>query len=311
MGRNNPRHFITLMDYTSKELEQMIDLADDMKKDPDEYRKALKGQTLGMIFAKNSTRTRISFETGIFQLGGMGLFLSGNDLQLSRGETIHDTAKVLSRYLDGIMIRTFKHSDVEELAKYGSVPVINGLTDYNHPCQAMADIMTIREKFGKKNIKGMKYVYVGDGNNVTFSSASIAAKFGMDFYSVTPKQFALGKDEQEKLTKLAKECGTKMVFTDNIEEGVRGAHVIYTDTWISMGQDAEKEKKLNGLKGFEVSNKMMAMADKKAIFMHCLPAHRGEEVLEEVIDGPQSVIFDEAENRLHAQKAVMYTLMKK
>lgn len=303
------RDFITLLDYSSKELGDMIELAGQMKKNPGEYRESLKGKTLGMIFAKNSTRTRISFEVGIWQLGGMGLFLSGNDLQLSRGETIYDTAKVLSRYLNGIMIRTFKHDDVVELGKHATVPVINGLTDFNHPCQAMADILTIKEKFGK-NLKGLKFAYVGDGNNVTYSSASIAAKFGMDFYSVTPKDYCLGENEKKTLTNLAKETGTKMIFTDNIEEGVRGAHVIYTDTWISMGQDAQKERKLKDLAGYEVNDKMMGFADKRAIFMHCLPAHRGEEVMESVIDGKQSVVFDEAENRLHAQKAIMYTLMK-
>src|SRR3989339_752732 len=303
------KDFIAVIDYSSKELTKILDLADDMKKHPKKYAKSLQGQTLGMIFTKNSTRTRVSFQTGIFQLGGQGLFFSANDLQLSRGETIYDTAKVLSRYLDGIMIRTFKHSDVTELAQHASIPVINGLTDFNHPCQAMADMMTIREKF--KKLKGLKLTYVGDGNNVTLSLMNACIRFGLDFCSISPKSHTLASELIAAGEKDAKSAKVKLTFTDNIAEGMKGSDIIYGDTFTSMGQEAESAKRLQALGPYKVTPEVMAMANKKAVYMHCLPAHRGEEVANEVIDGKQSIIFDQAENRLHAQKAIMYTLMKK
>lgn len=308
-GTQKKKDFLTLVDYTSEELKAMLDLADKMKARPQDYREALKGQSLGMIFAKNSTRTRISFQVGIYQLGGEGLFFGQNDLQLSRGETIHDTAKVLSRYLDGIMIRTYAYQDVLDLAKYASIPIINGLTDYNHPCQVMADLMTIREKFGKT--KGLKMTYVGDGNNMTVSLMFGCIRFGMDFASVSPKNYTLSPEIIAHGQKLAKEANVKLTFTENLEEGLAGTNVVYGDTWTSMGQEAEAKKRLHDFQGYQVNSRVMQMASKDAIYMHCLPAHRNEEVTDEVLDGKQSVIFDEAENRLHAQKAIMYTLMKK
>lgn len=296
-----------MADYSSKELEDMLTLAQEMKKNPKEYANSLKGKSLGMIFSKHSTRTRISFETGIFQLGGQGLYFGTNDLQLARGESIYDTAKVLSRYLDGIMIRTYAHSDVIELAHHATIPIINGLTDYNHPCQVMADILTIKEKFG--HTKGLKMVYIGDGNNMTRSLVIGAIKFGMDIHVVCPVNYMLEKEFQDQAHQWAKSAGTRVLFTHNIQEGTDGVDVVVTDTWTSMGQEKEREQRLRDFLSYQVDSKVMGYAKKSAIFMHCLPCHRGEEVSAEIIDGPQSVIFDEAENRLHAQKAVMYSLM--
>ena len=304
----SPKHFVALWDYSAAEIKGLLDLADNIKKSRNEYRQALAGKTLGMIFNKNSTRTRISFEVGIYQLGGIGLFFGPNQLQTSRGETVSDTAKVLSRYLDGIMIRTFAHKEVTELAANSSIPVINGLTDYNHPCQVLADLMTIREKFGK--LEGLKLTYVGDSNNMTVSLLSGCVRMGMHMSVVSPKGFQIPASEIERVKSEADKKGLRISVTDRFEEGLDQSDIVYTDTWISMGQESENEKRVKAFKGYTIDNRMMAMAKKSAIFMHCLPAHRGEEVANEVMDGPQSVIFDEAENRLHAQKAVMLTLMK-
>jgi ornithine carbamoyltransferase len=245
---------------------------------------------------------------GIYQLGGIGMFFGPGQLQIARGEPITDTARVLSRYLDGIMIRTFAHSEIEDLARHATIPVINGLTDYNHPCQVMADLLTIKEQFG--HLKGLKLAYVGDGNNMAVSLIAGCVKAGMHVSIVSPKDYTVTKVAAEKVGKDIKEQNLKVVLTDNIEEGVHGANVIYTDVWASMGQEAEQQKREKAFAGYSVDDRMMKLAEKNAIFMHCLPAHRGEEVAASVIDGPQSVIFDEAENRLHAQKAVMYALMK-
>lgn len=302
------KDFIAISDFTSDEIRNLISLAEKIKKTPNEYRESLKGKTLGMIFNKHSTRTRISFEVGIFQLGGTGLFFGPGQLQLDRGEPIDDTAHVLSRYLDGIMIRTFNHNDVVNLAKYASIPVINGLTDYNHPCQVMADILTVKEKFGKTD--GLKFTYVGDGNNMAVSIVAGCVKTGMHVAIVSPKDYTLPQQAVDVVKDEAKQKGIKITLTDSIEEGVSGANIVYTDVWASMGQEEEHAKRVKAFLSYQVTDKVMAFADKKAIFMHCLPAHRGEEVAASVIDGPQSVVFDEAENRLHAQKAVMYSLMK-
>lgn len=302
------KDFISVLDFSSDELKDLIKLAAKMKKNPKDYRKALKGKTLGLIFEKHSTRTRVSFETGIYQLGGIGFFYGPGQLQLDRGEPISDTAQVLSRYLDGIMMRTHEHSKVTEMAKYASIPIINGLTDFNHPCQVMADALTIKEKFGK--LEGLKFAYVGDGNNMAYSLLAMSVKMGMHCSIVSPKDYTLSKDSLTEIFKVAKENNVKVTLTDNIEEGVAGADVVYTDVWTSMGQEAEMQKRLEAFKGFCIDDKVMSYAKDTAIFMHCLPAHRGEEVMASVIDGKQSVIFDEAENRLHAQKAILYTLMK-
>src|SRR5262249_56815389 len=252
-----------------------------------------------MIFQKPSTRTRVSFEVGIYQLGGMGLYLSAGDLQLGRGETIRDTAVVLSRYLDAIMIRTFAQSDVEEVAAHGSIPVINGLTDTAHPCQALADVMTIRERFGR--FEGLKVVYLGDGNNVCASLMVACAKLGADFVAATPASYRPAEDA----VRIAREAGGSVELTDDARAAVDGADVLYTDVWTSMGQDAEREQRLRALDGYGIDAELVHRAAGDAIVLHCLPAHYGEEIAEEVLYGPQSAAWDEAENRLHAQKALM------
>ncbi|NIQ00377.1 MAG: ornithine carbamoyltransferase [Nitrospinaceae bacterium] len=302
------KDFIALNDFSSSELEDMLNLAGRIKKSPEDYLSVLKGKTLAMIFNKKSTRTRISFEVGIFQLGGMALFLGPGDMQLARGETIADTGKVLSRFADGIMLRTFSHGDILELARQSTVPVINGLTDFNHPCQALADMMTVREKFGK--LAGLKLAYVGDSNNVTVSLLSACVKLGLHITLVSPKGYTITKEALDMVREEADSKNLNIVLTEDVAEGVAGAHVIYTDVWTSMGQEEERQKRLKDLAGYTVDEAVMKAAGPQAVFMHCLPAHRGEEVSASVIDGPASIVFDQAENRLHLQKAVMVTLMQ-
>lgn len=266
----------------------------------------LKGKTLAMIFSKSSTRTRVSFETGMYQLGGCALYLSDKDIQIGRGESIADTARVLSRMVDGIMIRTFKQSDVEQLAEFGSIPVINGLTDDYHPCQALADIMTYYEHF--KSFDG-KLAFVGDGNNVAHSLLISCAKVGLDVSVASPANLKPNSKVVEKAKAIAKATGAKVEVTTDPIAAVSGATAVYTDVWASMGQERQFEEKAGQFAGFQVNAELMGNADKNAIFLHCLPAHRGEEVSGDVIDGPRSLVFDEAENRLHAQKALMVLLM--
>ncbi|MBE7034504.1 MAG: ornithine carbamoyltransferase [Ruminococcaceae bacterium] len=303
------KHLLSLHDWTSKDIETALELAAKLKKE----QKAgiphplLAGKTLGMIFSKSSTRTRVSFEVGMYQLGGHALFLSSNDIQLGRGETIHDTAKVLSRYVDGIMIRTYKQEDVEALAEFGSIPIINGLTDLLHPCQVLADLLTIKEHFG--SLKGKKLAYVGDGNNMAHSLLYGCVKCGMDVAVATPKAYACDATVVANAIEDAKEMGVSVLITEDPKEAVKNADVIYTDTWVSMGQEDQKEEKVKLFAPYQVNEELMAQANDGAIFLHCLPAYRGMEVTEGVIDGPQSLIFDEAENRLHAQKAVMVMTM--
>ena len=304
------KDFIEIHDYTAAEVQEIFDLAHDLKKNPKKYRDALAGQTLAMIFEKSSTRTRVSFEVGMFQLGGHALFLSSRDIQIGRGEPIYDTAKVLSRYIDGIMARTFAHKTVTDLAEYATVPVINGLTDLSHPCQAMTDYFTAWEKFGGE-LKGRKIAYVGDGNNMAHSLMYGASKVGMDIYVATPGGYAPDPMVVAQAGADAQEAGTKCVITSSIEEACENADIIETDVWASMGQEDEAEKRRRDFEGWMIDPRLMGLAKKDAIFMHCLPAHRGEEVAAEVIDSPQSVIYDEAENRLHVQKAIMVALMKR
>ena len=304
------KHLITLKDITTDEFNDILKLSIKLK---DENKRGiehhlLKGKTLGMIFSKSSTRTRVSFEVGMYQLGGHALFLSSNDIQLGRGETIYDTANVMSRFIDGIMIRTFKQSDVSDLAKYGTIPIINGLTDLTHPCQALADFLTIYEE--KNKLEGLKLTYVGDGNNVTHSLLYAAALSGMDMAVATPKGFECDGEVVEAALSMAKKTGAQLIFTNDPEEAVKNADAIYTDTWVSMGQESDKEEKVKKFAGYQVDEKLMAKANEDAIFLHCLPAYRGYEVSEGVIDGKWSRVFDEAENRLHVQKAVMAMLMK-
>ena len=299
------KHLLKLSDWSTEEIKETLDLADKLKaeKKAGIEHHILKGKTLGMIFEKSSTRTRVSFEVGIHDLGGTGLFLSSRDLQLGRGEPIEDTARVLSRYLDLIMIRTFEQEKVEKLAEYGSIPIINGLTDYCHPCQVLADLMTIREHKGKT--EGLKLCYIGDGNNMTNSLIVGGIKMGMEVAVACPK----GYEPDAELMKWASENG-KFTCTEDILEAAKGADVLYTDVWASMGQEAEAEERKKIFKNYQVNASVMAVANEKAMVMHCLPAHRGEEITADVLDAHANEIFDEAENRLHAQKAVMVKCME-
>ena len=302
-----PRHLISIHDLTAAEVGGLFRLAAAVKAQPRRHAAALAGKCLGMIFEKSSTRTRVSFEVGMVQLGGHALFLSSRDIQLGRGEPISDTAKVLSRYVDGIMARTFAHQTVVDLARYGSVPVINGLTDDLHPCQALADYYTLGEVFGE--LRGRKIAYVGDGNNMAHSLMFGAAKVGMDIAVASPAAYTVKPHYVELARQDAAAAGTSIVLTADPREAVAGAAAVYTDVWASMGQEAEAQQRLQAFHGFQVDAALMAAARPDAVFLHCLPAHRGEEVAAEVADGPQSRIFDEAENRLHVQKAILLWLM--
>ncbi|NPE08029.1 MAG: ornithine carbamoyltransferase [Asgard group archaeon] len=306
------RHLLTLFDYTPEEIIYFLDLGDELKKEFNKHgghpnRKPLK-KSLGMMFEKTSTRTRVSFETGIWELGGQPLFLSFRDTQLvGTGETTSDTSQVLSRYLGGIMARVYKHKTLTDLAEHSSIPIINGLCDLYHPCQILADLQTIREHKGK--LKGLKLVYVGDGNNVAQSLMIGCTKMGMDVTIICPDDYQPDSEITKRVAKIAEKMGTKLEITKDVPTGVKDADVIYTDTWISMGDEAQKEIRLKAFKEYTVDKKLMSYAKNDAIFLHCLPAHRGYEVTDEVIDSKQSVVFDEAENRKHSQKAVMLALM--
>jgi len=295
------RHFLAIPDFTRAELLALFDLAARMKRG-DYTDMPLGGKTLGMIFAKSSTRTRVSFEVGAFQLGGHALFLSARDIQLGRGEPIRDTARVLSRYLDGIMIRTYDHADVEELARFASIPVINGLTDLLHPCQVLADLLTIRESLG--GWEGKTVAWIGDGNNMANSWLNAAGVLGFELRLACPEGYPPNRDILERNRKL-----TRVTLTADPREAARGAHVVNTDVWASMGQEEEQEERARAFQGYIVDEALMATTDRNAIFLHCLPAHRGEEVSDGVIEGPKSRVWNQADNRLHVQKALMATLM--
>jgi ornithine carbamoyltransferase len=298
------RSFTRVADFSTEELELVLDLAERLKTTPREQQYVLPGRSLGMIFQKPSTRTRVSFEVGIAQLGGYGLYLRADDLQLGRGETIRDTATVLSRYLDGIVIRTFAQSDVEELAEHADIPVINGLTDETHPCQALADMLTIRERLGR--LKNVRVTYLGDGNNVCASLMVAAARLGSSFVAATPH----GYEPDERAIAVARAAGGDVAVVDDPAEAVRGADVLYTDVWTSMGQEEERERRLRDLAGFGIDDQLLRQAGNGAIVLHCLPAHYGEEITEEVLYGAQSAVWDQAENRLHAQKALMALVIR-
>ncbi|WP_100330363.1 ornithine carbamoyltransferase [Bacillus xiapuensis] len=300
---------LQLADFSSESIEGLVRLADDMKKNKGNYANSLQGQILGMIFEKSSTRTRVSFEAAMLQLGGHAMFLSSNDLQIGRGETIEDTGQVLSGYLDGIMIRTHHHSRIEALAEAASIPVINGLTDAYHPCQALADLLTVYELKGK--FKGQKLVYVGDGNNVAHSLMIGCAMTGMNFTLTAPAGYEPASEIVEKAKEMAARTKAKIEITADPCEAVKEADFIYTDVWTSMGQEEEAKERLKAFAAYQVNDQLMSLAKADCKFMHCLPAHRGEEVSASVMDGAASVVFQQAENRLHAQKAVLYSLMKK
>jgi len=294
------RSFTRVADWSRDELESVLDFADDLKQRQQrrEEHHLLPGRTLAMIFQKPSTRTRVSFEVGMTQLGGHALYLAAGDLQLGRGETLKDTATVLSRYVDGIMIRTFDQDDVEELARHASIPVINGLTDISHPCQALADVMTIRERLGR--IEGVRVAYLGDGNNVCASLMVACAKLGAPFVAASPEGYEVWPEAVE----LAREAGGEVELTNDPRAAAEGADVLYTDVWTSMGQEEERER-LRDLNGFGIDAELVGVANDDAIVLHCLPAHYGEEITEDVLYGPRSAVWDEAENRLHAQKALL------
>src|SRR5437879_176419 len=294
------RSFTRVADWSRDDLLAVLDLADELKRlqQAREEHQLLPGRTLGMIFQKPSTRTRVSFEVGIYQLGGTALYLSAADLQLGRGETIKDTAVVLSRYLDAIMIRTFAQSDVEGLAENASIPVINGLTDSSHPCQALADVMTIRERFGR--LEGLKVIYLGDGNNVCASLMVACAKLGMAFVAATPPAYR----PDEEAVRIARDAGGSVELLDDARSAVAGADVLYTDVWTSMGQEAEREQRLRDLSGYGIDAELVALAGDDVIVLPCLAAHYGEELTEDVLYGPRSAAWGEAENRLHAQKTL-------
>jgi ornithine carbamoyltransferase len=299
------RSFTRVADWSPAELESVLDLADELKelRSRREEHRLLPGRTLGMIFQKPSTRTRVSFEVGIYELGGIGLYLSAADLQLGRGETIRDTAHVLSRYLDAIMIRTFAQADVEALAEHAEIPVVNGLTDGAHPCQALADVMTIRERFGR--LEGLRVAYLGDGNNVCASLMVACAKLGADFVAATPK----GYEPDEGAVETAREAGGSVELMHSPRKAARDADVLYTDVWTSMGQEDERARRLRDLAGFGIDADLVQLAGDDAIVLHCLPAHYGEEITEDVLYGPHSAVWDQAENRLHAQKALLALVM--
>ena len=300
-------HLLKLLDLSTEEITGILDLADQLKYERKHNipHRHLEGQTLGMIFQKSSTRTRVSFETGMYQLGGHALFLSSKDLQIGRGEPVQDTARVLSRYLDGIMIRTFEQKEVEDLAKFGSIPVINGLTDFCHPCQVLADLMTIREKFG--SFTGLKMCYIGDGNNMANSLIVGGLKVGMNVAVATPDGY---KPDGEVL-EFTKGYADKFALETDPFMAASGADIVITDTWTSMGEEAEKEERKKVFKDYQVNKQLLAAANAGAMVQHCLPAYRGQEITEEVFEEHAVEIFNEAENRLHAQKAVMVKLMKK
>ena len=299
------KHLLKMLDLSKEEILDILNLADQLKYDNKNglEHHILKGKTLGMIFQKSSTRTRVSFETGMYQLGGQALFLSNRDLQIGRGEPVQDTARVLSRYLDGIMIRTFEQKEVEDLAKYGSIPIINGLTDFCHPCQVLADLMTIREFKGR--FEGLKMCYIGDGNNMANSLIVGGLKVGMEVSIACPKDYQPAAEVLE----FAKGYGDKSSMTDVPLEAAKDADVLFTDVWTSMGEEAETEKRKIAFKGYQINDDIMAVAKADAMVQHCLPAHREEEITEKVFEAHANEIFEEAENRLHAQKAVMVKVM--
>lgn len=301
------RHFLTIADFSKEELLEILELAKKIKAQTKQrnFKEYLPNQVLGMIFEKSSTRTRVSFETGIYQLGGVGLFLSSNDIQLGRGEPMSDTSRVISRMVDMVMIRTFEHSKLEEFAHYSKVPVINGLTDDFHPVQLMADYLTVIEEGKDKNLVA---AYVGDGNNLAHSWLMLASKLGFELRIATPKGYEVNQDILNKALEFAKQSGAKIIIGNDPIEAIKDATVVTTDTWVSMGQEDEKEKRVKDFAGYIVDTKLMSYATSDAIFLHCLPAYREYEVSEEVFEGPQSRVFEEAENRLHAQKGIMVWL---
>ncbi len=302
-----PAHLLSIADLEEGQLESILDLALELQERPAAHRSALHGKSIGLYFEKSSTRTRVSFEVGMGQLGGQAVFLSTRDLQIGRGETIADTARVLSRYVDLLMLRTFEHGTVVEMAEHARVPVINGLTDELHPCQALADLMTIRQEFG--DLRGRRISYIGDGNNVAHSLMIACARGGLDFSIASPPGYEIADKYLELARQLAADTGAGIETGADPHTAAAGAHAVYSDVWTSMGQEKEREQRLADFEGYTVDDDLMARARSDAIYLHCLPCHRGEEVTASVVDGPQSRVFDQAENRMHTQKALMLRLL--
>jgi ornithine carbamoyltransferase len=305
---NMKRDFLGIADWSSKELLHILALSKEMKANPKKFAKSLEGKSIALIFEKQSLRTHVTFEIGIKQLGAHTVYLTNADISLGKRETIHDVAKNLERWVDAIVIRTFAQKNIDDLAKFAKASIVNALTDFEHPCQAVGDFLTIQEHLG--SFKGKKLAWVGDGNNVCHSLMLMAAKVGMDFIAITPSGLQPHYTVVEKAMEIAASTGAKIELSCAPSEGVHNADVIYTDVWVSMGQEANFGTKMKEFVGFQINLDLMKQAKPSAIFMHCLPAHRGEEVTDEVIDSSQSVVFDEAENRLHTQKAILYTLLK-
>ncbi len=302
------RDFLSIADWSGKELLQVLALSKNMKAHPDKYAHALEGKSVALVFEKQSLRTHVTFEIGIKQLGANTVYLTNADISLGKRESIHDVAKNLERWVDAVVIRTFSQKNVEDLAKYAKASIINALTDFEHPCQAVGDFLTMQEHLG--TLKGKQLVWIGDGNNVCHSLMLFASKVGMNFTAVTPPDRLPDPEVVLRAKEIAAAKGSLLVLSTDPVQGVCNADVIYTDVWISMGQEAERDEKMKSFAGFQVNAALMKRAKPSAVFMHCLPAHRGEEVTDEVMDSPQSIVFDEAENRLHTQKAIVYTLLK-
>jgi len=301
------RDLLSLQDLTNAEVHELLELTEQLKQDDYQINNQLKGKTIALVFQKPSNRTRVSFEVGIYQLGGNCLYLGPSEINLGVRESIADVSKTLSRYLNGIVARTNTHKDISELAEFSSVPIINGLSDLYHPCQALADIYSIKEKFGKT--EGLTLAYIGDGNNVCHSLLLGCAKVGINMNVATPVKYEPQNDIVQLAHTYAKDTGAKITTTHSPQEAVEGVDVIYSDVWVSMGQEEESKKRLKDFDGYQVNEKLTQLANKDFIFMHCLPAHRGQEITAEIIDGPHSIVFDQAENRLHTQKAILVTLL--
>jgi ornithine carbamoyltransferase len=302
------RDFLSIADWSPQELLDILALSTQMKRSPDQYRTSLAGRSIATIFEKQSLRTHVTFDVGIYQLGAHAVYLTQADISLGKRESVYDTGKNLERWVDGVVVRTYAHKTCTDLARAMHIPVVNALTDHEHPCQAVGDFLTIQEHLGE--VRGKKLTFVGDGNNVCHSLMLLAAKLGMDFTAATPKGYEPSKKVVTAAKTVAKKTGASIAIVSSAKEGAKKASVLYTDVWTSMGQETEREKRLKAFKDFQVNAKLMSQAKDEAIFMHCLPAHRGEEVTDDVMDSEQSVVFDEAENRLHTQKAILATLLK-
>jgi ornithine carbamoyltransferase len=302
------RDLINLQDFSSDEIAELLELTQKMKNNPSAYNQALKGKTVGLIFQKPSNRTRVSFEVGVWELGGYCVYLGPEEINLGVRESTSDVSKTLSRYLDAIVARTHRHQDIIDLAKSATIPVINGLSDLFHPCQALADLFSIKEKF--QELKGLTLAYIGDGNNVCLSLLLGCSKMGINIHVATPKGYEPQNDVVEAAAGYAEESGSILSVSHNAQKAAQNSNIIYTDTWVSMGQEAESKQRLHDFKNYQINNELVRLANPDFIFMHCLPAHRGQEVTEEVIDGGHSIVFDQAENRLHIQKAILLELLK-